>query len=30
MVQEAKMYKLEDEEHKKEVEAKNALENYST
>lgn len=29
MVQEAKKYKAEDEEHKKKVEAKNALENYA-
>jgi len=30
MVREAEKYKSEDEEHKKEVEAKNALENYTT
>lgn len=29
MVQEAEKYKAEDEEHKKKIEAKNALENYS-
>ena len=29
MVQEAEKYKSEDEEHKKEVKAKNALENYA-
>ncbi|KAM1028702.1 hypothetical protein FF1_041259 [Malus domestica] len=29
MVQEDKKYKLEDKEHKKKVEAKNALENYA-
>ncbi|KAG6485940.1 hypothetical protein ZIOFF_054507 [Zingiber officinale] len=29
MVQEAEKYKAEDEDHKKKVEAKNALENYS-
>jgi molecular chaperone DnaK (HSP70) len=30
MVREAEKYKSEDEEHKKKVEAKNALENYTT